>query len=196
MQKASQLPAVSAKAYGQDDHSNYGGTKTNPDNLEFAVKASLAWEVDFWGRLKWASREKMAQYLAAEDTQKSVKMSLIASVASAYYELLGLDRKLEIVSNTLETRQESVKQAKLRAEGGLTSEIPYQQALVELASAQAMVPDLQKQIALKESELCFLTGSYPKDIERSISSSDIYTVTNVPSGVLSEILKRRPDLMK
>ena len=67
---------------------------------------------------------------------------------------------------------------------------------MELASAQAMVPDLQKQIALKESELCFLTGSYPKDIERSISSSDIYTVTTVPSGVLSEILKRRPDLMK
>ena len=66
---------------------------------------------------------------------------------------------------------------------------------MELASAQALIPDLQKQIALKESELCFITGSYPKEIERSVSSSDIYSVTAVPSGVLSKILKRRPDLM-
>lgn len=122
-------------------------------------------------------------------------MSVIASVASAYYELVGLDKKLEIVTNTLVTRQKSVNQAKLRAEGGLTSEIPYQQALVELASTEALVPDLQKQIALKESELCFITGSYPKDVERGLSLSEM-SKTVVPSGVLSDILRRRPDLMQ
>lgn len=195
MQKASQLPAVSAKGYAQDDHSNYGGTSKSPDKIEFGVKASLSWEVDFWGRLKWASREKLADYLAAEDAQKAVKMSIVASVASAYYELVGLDRKMAIVTNTMETRRESVKQAKLRAEGGLTSEIPYQQALVEFASSKAMIPDLEKQIALKESELCFITGSYPGEIARSVSASDIYSDSDVPTGVLSDILKRRPDLM-
>ena len=195
MQKASQLPAVSAKGYAQDDHSNYGGTSKSPDKIEFGVKASLSWEVDFWGRLKWASREKLADYLAAEDAQKAVRMSIVASVASAYYELVGLDRKMAIVTNTMETRRESVKQAKLRAEGGLTSEIPYQQALVEFASSKAMIPDLEKQIALKESELCFITGSYPGKIARSVSASDIYSDSDVPTGVLSDILKRRPDLM-
>ena len=195
MQKASQLPAVSAKGYAQDDHSNYGGTSKSPDKIEFGVKASLSWEVDFWGRLKWASREKLADYLAAEDAQKAVRMSIVASVASAYYELVGLDRKMTIVTNTMETRRESVKQAKLRAEGGLTSEIPYQQALVEFASSKAMIPDLEKQIALKESELCFITGSYPGEIARSVSASDIYSDSDVPTGVLSDILKRRPDLM-
>ena len=195
MQKASQLPAVSAKEYAQDDHSNYGGTSKSPDNIEFGVKASLSWEVDFWGRLKWASREKLADWMAAEDAQKAVKMSIVASVASAYYELVGLDRKMAIVTNTMETRRESVKQAKLRAEGGLTSEIPYQQALVEFASSKAMIPDLEKQIALKESELCFITGSYPGEIARSVSASDIYSDSDVPTGVLSDILKRRPDLM-
>ena len=195
MQKASQLPAVSAKGYAQDDHSNYGGTSKSPDKIEFGVKASLSWEVDFWGRLKWASREKLADYLAAEDAQKAVRMSIVASVASAYYELVGLDRKMAIVTNTMETRRESVKQAKLRAEGGLTSEIPYQQALVEFASSKAMIPDLEKQIALKESELCFITGSYPGEIARSVSASDIYSDSDVPIGVLSDILKRRPDLM-
>lgn len=195
MQKASQLPAVSAKGYAQDDHSNYGGTSKSPDKIEFGVKASLSWEVDFWGRLKWASREKLADYLAAEDAQKAVKMSIVANVASAYYELVGLDRKMAIVTNTMETRRESVKQAKLRAEGGLTSEIPYQQALVEFASSKAMIPDLEKQIALKESELCFITGSYPGKIARSVSASDIYSDSDVPTGVLSDILKRRPDLM-
>ena len=195
MQKASQLPAVSAKGYAQDDHSNYGGTSKSPDKIEFGVKASLSWEVDFWGRLKWAGREKLADYLAAEDAQKAVRMSIVASVASAYYELVGLDRKMAIVTNTMETRRESVKQAKLRAEGGLTSEIPYQQALVEFASSKAMIPDLEKQIALKESELCFITGSYPGEIARSVSASDIYSDSDVPTGVLSDILKRRPDLM-
>ena len=195
MQKASQLPAVSAKGYAQDDHSNYGGTSKSPDKIEFGVKASLSWEVDFWGRLKLASREKLADYLAAEDAQKAVRMSIVASVASAYYELVGLDRKMAIVTNTMETRRESVKQAKLRAEGGLTSEIPYQQALVEFASSKAMIPDLEKQIALKESELCFITGSYPGEIARSVSASDIYSDSDVPTGVLSDILKRRPDLM-
>lgn len=195
MQKASQLPAVSAKGYAQDDHSNYGGTSKSPDKIEFGVKASFSWEVDFWGRLKWASREKLADWLAAEDAQKAVKMSIVASVASAYYELVGLDRKMTIVTNTMETRRESVNQAKLRAEGGLTSEIPYQQALVEFASSKAMIPDLEKQIALKESELCFITGSYPGEIARSVSASDIYSDSDVPTGVLSDILKRRPDLM-
>ena len=122
-------------------------------------------------------------------------MSIVASVASAYYELIGLDRKLQIVYNTLATRRESVNQAKLRAEGGLTSEIPYQQALVELASSQAMIPDLQKQIALKESELCFITGAYPKAIKRSVSALDIYNETIVPSQVSSDVLMNRPDIM-
>lgn len=195
MQKAEQLPSISAKGYGQNDYSNYGGNSSDPDSPEFGLKASLQWEVDFWGRLKWAGREKMAEYLAAEDAQKAVRMSVVASVASAYYELIGLDRKLEIVSNTLETRRESVKQAKLRAEGGLTSEIPYQQALVEYASSKALIPDLQRQIALKESELCFITGSYPREIQRSVSATDIYSITTVPAGVSSDVLKCRPDIM-
>ena len=195
MQKSDQFPSISAKGYGQNDHSNYGGNSTKTDSPEFGTKALLQWEVDFWGRLMWAGREKMADYLAAEESQKAVRMSIVASVASAYYELIGLDRKLQIVSNTLATRRESVNQAKLRAEGGLTSEIPYQQALVELASSQAMIPDLQKQIALKESELCFITGSYPREIKRETSASDIYSETTVPSRVSSDVLMCRPDLM-
>ena len=67
MQKAEQLPSISAKGYGQNDYSNYGGNSSKPDSPEFGLKASLQWEVDFWGRLKWAGREKMAEYLAAED---------------------------------------------------------------------------------------------------------------------------------
>lgn len=195
VQRSAQLPSVSVKGYAQNDHSNYGGTDPKPDSPEFGVKASLQWEVDFWGRLKWSKKEKLAGYLGTVEAQKAVRMSVIASVASAYYELVGLDKKLEIVTNTLVTRQKSVNQAKLRAEGGLTSEIPYQQALVELASTEALVPDLQKQIALKESELCFITGSYPKDVERGLSLSEM-SKTVVPSGVLSDILRRRPDLMQ
>ncbi len=196
IQKTSQFPSVSVKGYGQNDHSNYGGTDPEPEDPEFGIKASFQWEVDFWGRLKWASREKMSGYLETVENQKAVKMSIVASVATCYYELVGLDRQLEIVKNTLITRQKSVQQSRLRADGGLTSEIPYQQALVELASAQARIPDLEKQIALKESELCFLTGSYIRDIERSVADAEPFTSAEIPAGLSSDLLKRRPDIMQ
>lgn len=193
IQRADLWPSLSINAAADNEYSNYGGADPSNDP-EIGSKASLSWEIDLWGHLRWASKARMAEYLSSIDAQRALKMTLIADVATAYFELVALDNELDIVRSTLKTRREGVKQAKLRLDGGLTDEIPYQQALVELATTEALVPDIERQVALKESEIAFLTGSYPHKVERAKASDMQSYRENVPIGVPSDLLWRRPDL--
>ncbi len=194
IQNSSLWPSISAKAYGNNEYNNYSGKDNTPNDPEFGAKVSLSWEIDLWGHLRWASKEKMADYLASVENRRALRMTLVANVARAYFELLSLDNELDIVRRTLDTRKEGVNKAKLRFEGGLTSEVPYQQSLVELATTASLVPDLEKQVAAKESELAFLTGSYPKPIERKRAVLELSYRDNLPVGVPSQLLERRPDI--
>ena len=193
IQRADLWPSVNINAAADDEYNNYGGADPSHDP-EIGTKASLTWEIDLWGHLRWASRARMSEYLASIEAQRALKMTLIADVATAYFELMALDNELEIIRSTLTTRREGVLQARLRLDGGLTDEIPYQQALVELATTEALVPDLERQVALKESEIAFLAGSYPTVIERSRTSDELSYRDAVPIGVPSDLLWRRPDL--
>ena len=95
---------------------------------ETGAKATVSWEVDLWGNLRWAKDKSMADFLGSIEAQRALKMSLIAEVAQAYFELVALDNELAIVKQTLNAREEGVRLAKIRFEGGLTSETSYQQA--------------------------------------------------------------------
>ena len=175
---------------------NYTYTDEAPvkDN-EFGLKASVSWEVDLFGRLRWANRAAMAEYLSSIESQRAMQMTLVAAVATAYFELTALDNELDIVLRTLDTRRESVRQAKLRFDGGLTTEIPYQQAQVEYASTASLVPDLQRDIALKEHEISLLAGEFPSAVERSLLNTHDQFPDLMHVGVPSDLLQRRPDLM-
>ena len=162
---------------------------------EFGLKASVSWEVDLFGRLRWANRAAMAEYLSSIESQRAMQMTLVAAVATAYFELTALDNELDIVLRTLDTRRESVRQAKLRFDGGLTTEIPYQQAQVEYASTASLVPDLQRDIALKEHEISLLAGEFPSAVERSLLNTHDQFPDLMHVGVPSDLLQRRPDLM-
>ena len=181
------------RAYGENEYTNYDGHSPADDPV-YSVIGRFSWEIDLWGHLRWASREKMAEYLASVEARRALRISLIAEVANTYFDLLALDNELLIVKRTLQTRDEGVQKAKLRLDGGLTSDIPYQQALVERATTAALVPDLEREIAMKESEMAFLTGSYPKHIERSSIPFELSYRRDIPLGVPSQLLTRRPDL--
>ena len=196
IQRSELWPSISAEAYASNEYNNYGGNAADPNDPELGPKISLRWEIDIWGHLRWASREKMAEYLASIEAQRALQMTLVSEVAKTYFELLSLDNELEIVRRTLETRQEGVKQAKLRADGGLTSEIPHQQALVELATTASLVPDLERKVAVKESELAFLTGTYPHEMKRPRQVLELSYRDILPTGIPSQLLERRPDLME
>ena len=189
---AALLPEVSAAASGDREHTDYNGNDLSIDR-EFGIKGKVAWELDLWGNLRWGREKGIAEYLQSVESRRAMQMMLVAEVATAYYELVALDNELAIVKRTLDTRKEGVHQARLRFEGGLTSETSYQQAQVELASAATLIPDLEKRIVEKENQIALLTGEYPHAIARG--TMDIPDIpADLPVGLPSELLKRRPDL--
>ena len=194
IENSRRFPSLSATASADNEYNNYDGSSASNDP-EIGLKAELNWELDLWGRLSYASREASAEYLASVEARRGIQMSLIAEVARCYFELVSLDEELAVVKATVKTREEGVAKAELRFQSGLTNEIPYQQSIVELAAASSLVPDLERRIAIKESELAFLSGSYPKAMERrSTSLVQLRYRDRLPAGVPSTLLERRPDL--
>ncbi len=187
------LPSIGVDLHIERETTKESGKQTTED-LEVAALATLSWEIDFFGRLHWANTEAKANYLQTIEARRALQMTLIAEVATSYFELVALDKELSIVESTLTTRRENMSQAKLRFEGGLTSEIPYQQAKVELARTAAMLPNLQNKIKLKENEIAFLTGSYPSSIIRSSIQPSPIIIKQLQLGIPSNLIKRRPDV--
>ncbi len=116
-------------------------------------------------------------------------MTIVAEVAQAYYELVALDTELNIVKQTLKAREEGVRLARIRFEGGLTSETSYRQAQVELARTATLVPDLERKISLKENDIAFLAGEYPNRIARSRLLQEFNFPETLPVGMPSTLLR-------
>ena len=151
----------------------------------FEGKVLASWEVDLWGKLRWAGQAALAEYLQSVEGRQALQ---------AYFELIALDQELAIVRQTLAARQEGVRLAKLRFEGGLTSENPLRQAQVELARTQTLVPGLEREIRLKENQITLLAGEYPGEVARGKSIGQQQLMTALPVGLSSQILERRPDI--
>lgn len=190
---ADYFPNIELEAYTDREAAHRHGSDYT-EEIEVNAQLTLAWEVDFFGRIRWADTRAKAAYLQTIEARRALQMTLVAQIATSYYELIALDRELEIVKHTLVTRNENLSQAKLRFEGGLTSEIPYQQAQVEYAKTAAMVPDLVKKIKLKENEISLLTGRMPSNINRSLKNDITIPQDMLHVGLPSDIIKRRPDV--
>lgn len=190
---AQQFPQLGANIYGQREDLNYGGDnlKSSP---EYGAKLVLSWELDLWGKLRWANEAGIAAYMQSVEAQQALKLTIIAEVAAAYYQLCALDQELLIVQQTLEARREGVRLAKLRFEGGLTSETSYNQAQVELARTETLVPALEGKIKIKESDISYLLGEYTGDIPRGMALSKQHLPDVLPVGLPSSLLERRPDM--
>lgn len=192
--KVNLLPEVGfnvSAEYETIDHSGAGAT-TSPT---YGLKFPISWEVSLWGSQIWERKEAEALYHASEEDSNALKMSLIAETAEAYYRLMALENELSIVRRTMETREESVRIAKLRFEGGLTSETIYRQTVVEYSSAAALVPVLEQKVYATRNELTLLMGEVPHDIEQIGKLPQTFLGPDkLPAGVPSDLLKRRPDI--
>lgn len=192
---ANLFPQVGAKVYAEKEGENYGGDNYK-QSKEFDLKGIATWELDLWGKLRWAKDKSIADFVGSIENQSALKMSLIAQVAQSYFELVALDNELAIVKKTVNARQESLHLVRLRYEGGLIPEIPFRQAQVELARTATLVPDLERKITLKENEISFLTGEYPHRIKRSVLPEEVMLPGSLPVGLPSTLLERRPDVRK
>ena len=155
MSKADLFPKINARLFYDREYDE------SPD-FAYEAKLEASWEVDLWGRLRWTDQAALSDYLASVEGQRALRLSLVAEVAQAYFELIALDQELAIVKQTLQARQEGVRIAKLRFEGGLTSETSFKQAQLELARTRTLPPDLEKQIRVTTELLEQLgAGSVP-----------------------------------
>lgn len=190
---ANQFPTLDARLNAQKETLNYGGDNSKPDP-EFSGKLALSWELDLWGNLRWANEADIASYMQSVEARRALQLTIVSEVASTYYELSALDHELSIVQQTLAARREGVRLAKLRFEGGLTSETAYSQAQVELARTETLLPTLERRIKLKESDLSLLLGDYAGPIPRGCSLSEQHLPDALPVGLPSSLLERRPDM--
>lgn len=187
------FPEISANIYGQKEGLNYGGDNFAPDP-ELGIKVSASWEVDLWGNLRWGRDKSIAEYLASIESMRGLQVSLVAQSAQAYCELMSLDNELRIVQQTLTARREQERLAKLRFEGGLTSEIPYQQAKVEVQRTTTRVPVLERNISFKEHQISLLMGEFPGASIRRGDTRNLQLPDEIPVGLPSTLLARRPDI--
>ncbi|HEY5078549.1 MAG TPA: efflux transporter outer membrane subunit, partial [Opitutaceae bacterium] len=153
-----------------------------------------AWELDLWGRVRRLDEAARSQYLATEDARRGVQLSLVGDVATAYFELLELDEELSIAHEAAQSFTESLDLFNRRLEGGVVSKLDTESAQAALATSLARVPDIERQISLKENQLSVLIGRNPGPILRGARLADQAVAPDVPAGLPSELLERRPDV--
>jgi len=154
----------------------------------------LSFEVDVWGRLRRATEAARAQVLAAEDTRQTVLTTLVSDVATAYFDLLELDKELEIAQRTLASRQDSLRLIQVRQQGGIATLLDVRQGEQLVYSAAAVIPDTERLIEQTENQIRLLLGQPPGDVPRGQPLTAQVQPPAVPPGLPSALLERRPDI--
>lgn len=153
-----------------------------------------AYEVDLWGRIRRANEAARAQLLASQEAQRTVRQTLVADVATAYLQLLELDLELEIARRTLDVRNTSLELTRSRQEGGVASMQDVYQSQILVSTAEAAIADIQRGLEQQENYLCILLGRNPGPLTRGPALVSQEVRAQVPAGLPSSLLERRPDL--
>jgi multidrug efflux system outer membrane protein len=158
------------------------------------VNLGLTWEIDLWGRIRRSSESALAQYLASEEARRGVLLALVSEVATDYFQLRQLDQRLEIARRTTTAFQETYDLFGRRLEAGMASALETASAEASLASVAGQVPQLESQIVALENAIGLLLGRNPGPIGRGASLTDQFLPPEVPAGLPSDLLRRRPDV--
>lgn len=154
----------------------------------------LTFELDIWGRLRRATEAQRAQLLSEEENQRAIFVTLVAAVAQAYFELRELDLELDISRRTLSSREESLRLIKLQESAGIATMLEVRQAEELVFTAAARIPELEGRIVLQENFIATLLGVNPRDIPRGEALVDQHMPPEIPSGLTSDLIDRRPDI--
>lgn len=161
---------------------------------QFDITATIGWEADLWGKLKAQEKAQLAAYLGTLAAHKTVKSSLIAAVASAYYQLLTFDSQKEIIQETIDIRQKNLETTRALKESGTVTEVAVQQSEALVFNAQSLLIDMDNQIQALENTMSLLMGEPSHSIERSTLESQNLP-KNVQLGYPVQLLSNRPDVM-
>lgn len=195
IQRSGLFPSVGGVASANRGNSQVTGDLGNTFSVGLALSA---WEIDFFGRVNSLKEAALAQYLASDEGRKAFELTLVTSVAQGWLALIADEELLDISRRTLITREESIKLAKLRFDAGFSSELDYRQAESLTEAARATFAQQQRQRALDENALALLIGQQvPSELLTSIQGtklSDTPAMVDIPAGLPSDLLVRRPDI--
>jgi multidrug efflux system outer membrane protein len=163
-------------------------------NFGSAALQLTSFEIDIWGRLRRATEASRANLLSAEENRKAVVTTLVSDVATAYLTLRELDYALEISRDTLQTREQSLALTKLRLSGGVSTLLDFRQAEQLVYTADEAIPGFEQQIEQTENQISLLLGDNPGSVTRGLSLTRQGFPPEVPAGLPSALLERRPDI--
>ncbi len=164
--------------------------------FNYYLLGNLSWEIDIWGRIRRSNEAAMADLFRQQENRRAVVLELVSNVAQAYFELLQFDMQLDIAKRTLKSWDESVKIAQARLKGGVIAKLDADQFEAERANAAARAAELERQMVQKENQLSVLLGRNPASIPRGRSLTEQVMPPDVPAGLPSELLQRRPDIVR
>jgi len=191
---AQRYPSFQGQAeVGYGRQSEFSATPSAQGGL-VQLNLNAAWEFDLFGRIRHLNEAALAQYLASEEARRGVFLSLVSDVATNYFQLRELDLQLEIAKRSSSDFQETFDLFDRRLQGGAASALETASAEASLASTAANIPDLEQQIVAQENRLAFLLGRNPGPIARGAVLNDQFLPPDVPPGIPSDLLQRRPDL--
>jgi multidrug efflux system outer membrane protein len=156
---------------------------------------TMAWEIDFWGKFRRATEAARANYVASEYAQRTIQIGLITAITQTYFQLLDFRLRLEIAEFTLDSRQKAVDIITARFNQGIVPRIDLNQAQIQLAIAKSSVPFYTRQIAITETALAVLLGRNPYVIDAKLTLLNQDFPADIPPGIPSSILARRPDII-
>ena len=190
VRRADELPTVGAGLTAQRQAS--GGSLVNSYAVGLAV---TGYELDFFGRVRSLSQSALSSYMATEEARKTVQITLVAAVANTHLSLLADDELLRVTRETLATREDSFKLTKLKFDNGASSELDLRQSEQLLEGARATLAQTQRQRSLDENALVLLMGEpLPADLPAATALSVQPALRELPAGLPSDLLTRRPDV--
>ena len=194
--KAALLPTISGKAMGNYTRNPETLYPNGPREVKyFQLGADASWEIDIWGKLRSSKRGAYANLLASDAGKKAVQTRLIADVATAYYNLVGLDEKLTITRQTVKNNIDLVETIKALKESGKVTGAAVVQSEAARYAAEVTIPDLEQQIREAGNALCLLLGRVPGTIEHGkIDGQNLSSALN--TGIPVQLLDNRPDVMQ
>jgi multidrug efflux system outer membrane protein len=193
IQRADELPTIGLGASATREAS---GTSAGLINVYGVGLQVTNYELDFFGRVRSLTQSALSLYLATEEARKTAQISLVAGVATTYVSLLSDDELLRVTRDTLKTREDSFLLTKLRFDNGASSEVDLRQAEQLLETAKAALAQTQRQRSLDENALTLLVGQpVPADLPAPLPLAAQQAVHDLPAGLPSDLLIRRPDVL-
>jgi multidrug efflux system outer membrane protein len=174
-----------------DPPQSFGASRTFQN---WVVGFGMAWEIDVFGRIRRETEAATATYLATEMDRRGVYITLVADVAQFYFILRELDLELEIARRTLVLNDETIEFYRRRLAGGVSNRLELDQAIANRSRTAAVIPDLERRIAIQENLISYLLGRNPGGIPRGTALTDQYYPPAVPVGLPAVLLERRPDV--